>query len=133
MLGTHKGIIHYTVGQRRGLDIGGLAEPLYVVALDAGQARVLVGPRAMLAVARARLGDTNRIGALPDGATLTAKVRSLAKPVPITLEGPLGEGAATTIRFRDPELGVAPGQAAVLYAGERVVGGGWIEQTEAAA
>ena len=133
VLGTHKGIIHYTVGQRRGLDIGGLAEPLYVVALDAGQARVLVGPRAMLAVARARLGDTNRIGALPDGATLTAKVRSLAKPVPITLEGPLGEGAATTIRFRDPELGVAPGQAAVLYAGERVVGGGWIEQTEAAA
>ena len=133
VLGTHKGIIHYTVGQRRGLDIGGLAEPLSVVALDAGQARVLVGPRAMLAVARARLGDTNRIGALPDGATLTAKVRSLAKPVPITLEGPLGEGAATTIRFRDPELGVAPGQAAVLYAGERVVGGGWIEQTEAAA
>ena len=131
VLGTHKGIIHYTVGQRRGLDIGGLAEPLYVIALDAPGARVLAGPRAMLAVSRAVLGETNRIGPLPTDIALTAKVRSLAKPVPITLEGPLGDGAATTIRFLTPELGVAPGQAAVIYAGERVVGGGWIERTEA--
>jgi tRNA-specific 2-thiouridylase len=50
--------------------------------------------------------------------------------VPIRLEGPLGEGAPTTIRFAEPEYGVAPGQAAVIYAGERVVGGGWIETTE---
>jgi tRNA-specific 2-thiouridylase len=50
--------------------------------------------------------------------------------VPITLEGPLGDGATTTIRFAAPEFGVAPGQAAVIYAGERVVGGGWIEATE---
>jgi len=130
VLGTHKGIIHYTVGQRRGLEIGGQAEPLYVVALDAPGRRVLVGPRAMLGVAAAHLDDTNRIGPLPEGVPLTAKVRSLAKPVPITLEGPLGEGAATTIRFLEPEYGVAPGQAAVIYAGDRVVGGGWIEQTE---
>jgi tRNA-specific 2-thiouridylase len=132
VLGTHQGIIHYTVGQRRGLDIGGLPEPLYVVALDAPGARVLVGPRAMLAVASATLGETNRIGPLPADAALTAKVRSLAKPVPVTLDGPLGEGAPTTIRFAQPELGVAPGQAAVLYQGERVVGGGWIESTHAA-
>ena len=59
-----------------------------------------------------------------------AKVRSLAKPVPVTLEGSLGEGAAVTIRFAEPEYGVAPGQAAVLYAGDRVVGGGWIDSTE---
>jgi len=131
VLGTHKGIIHYTVGQRRGLDIGGLAEPLYVVALDAPGARVLVGPRAMLAVACAVLGETNRIGPMPAATALTAKVRSLAKPVPVTLEGPLGEGAMVTIRFAQPELGVAPGQAAVLYAGERVIGGGWIESTQA--
>jgi len=131
VLGTHKGIIHYTVGQRRGLDIGGLAEPLYVVALDAPGARVLVGPRAMLAVACAVLGETNRIGPMPAATALTAKVRSLAKPVPVTLEGPLGEGAMVTIRFAQPELGVAPGQAAVLYAGERVIGGGWIQSTQA--
>jgi len=130
VLGTHKGIIHYTVGQRRGLEVGGQAEPLYVVSLDAAAHRVLVGPRAMLAVSRAHLHETNRIGPLPAGAALTAKVRSLARPVPITLEGPFGDGAATTIRFCSPELGVAPGQAAVLYAGERVIGGGWIDSTE---
>ena len=127
-LGEHKGVIHYTVGQRRGLEIGGQPEPLYVVGIDADTARVMVGPKRMLAVTAARIVETNRIGPLPD-MPLTAKVRSLAKPVPITLEGPLGGGAAVTIRFADPEFGVAPGQAAVIYAGERVVGGGWIEST----
>jgi tRNA-specific 2-thiouridylase len=125
-------VLHYTVGQRRGLEIGGLAEPLYVTALDAAAARVMVGPRRLLAVASARLVETNRIGPLGD-LPLTAKVRSLAKPVPIVLDGPLGEGAATTIRFAAPEYGVAAGQAAVIYAGDRVLGGGWIESTESAA
>ncbi len=128
-LGTHKGVIHYTVGQRRGLEIGGLAEPLYVVGIDAAKAHVLVGPKRMLAVSAATVIETNRIGPLPDG-PLTAKVRSLSKPVPIVLDGPLGGGATTTIRFEQPEFGVAPGQAAVIYAGERVVGGGWIDSTE---
>ncbi|WP_370636552.1 tRNA 2-thiouridine(34) synthase MnmA [Erythrobacter sp. SDW2] len=131
-LGEHKGIIHYTVGQRRGLEIGGQPEPLYVVELDAAAGAVKVGPKAMLAVSSATLIETNRIGPLPD-APLTAKVRSLARPVPVTLEGPLGDGATTRIRFATPEYGVAPGQAAVLYAGDRVVGGGWIEATEKAA
>ena len=130
-LGMHDGVIHFTVGQRRGLEIGGQAEPLYVVALDAEQARVLVGPKRMLAVASARIGETNRIGPLPE-APLTAKVRSLARPVPITLEGSLGDERSATIRFAEPEFGVAPGQAAVIYAGERVVGGGWIMDTESA-
>lgn len=129
VLGRHKGVIHYTVGQRRGLEIGGLPEPVYVVGIDAPGARVLVGPRAMLAVRAARIIETNRIGALPDGVELTAKVRSLAKPVPVTLEGPLGDGAEVVIRFASPEYGVAPGQAAVIYAGDRVIGGGWIEET----
>jgi tRNA-specific 2-thiouridylase len=127
-LGDHAGVIHFTVGQRRGLEIGGQPEPLYVVALDAEAAEVRVGPKRLLAVGGAHLVETNRIGPLPGG-PLTAKVRSLAKPVPVTLEGPLGAGAPATIRFAEPEFGVAPGQAAVIYAGERVVGGGWIEGT----
>jgi tRNA-specific 2-thiouridylase len=129
VLGEHAGVVHFTVGQRRGLEIGGQPEPLYVVALDAAAAEVRVGPKRLLAVGAARLAETNRIGPLPD-APLTAKVRSLAKPVPVVLEGALGHGAAATIRFAHPEFGVAPGQAAVLYAGERVIGGGWIEATE---
>jgi tRNA-specific 2-thiouridylase len=131
-LGEHKGIVHFTVGQRKGLDIGGQAEPLYVVGIDAESRSVRVGPRRMLAVAAARIVETNRIGPLPD-TPLTAKVRSLARPVPVTLDGPLGDGAACTLRFAAPEYGVAPGQAAVVYAGERVVGGGWIDSTQAVA
>ncbi len=130
-LGQHAGVIHYTVGQRRGLEIGGQPEPLYVVALDAEKAQVLVGPKRMLAVSAAHIVETNRIGPLPD-APLTAKVRSLAKPVPVTLEGSMGDGAPCVIRFAQPEFGVAPGQAAVIFAGDRVVGGGWIDSTEKA-
>jgi tRNA-specific 2-thiouridylase len=129
-LGEHKGIVHFTVGQRKGLEIGGQPEPLYVIGLDAPSREVRVGPKRMLAVSAARLTETNRIGPLPD-APLTAKVRSLARPVPVTLEGGLGDSAAVTIRFDNPEYGVAPGQAAVIYAGDRVVGGGWIGSTEA--
>ena len=133
VLGQHRGVIHYTVGQRRGLEIGGQAEPLYVVALDAEAVEVRVGPRRLLAVAAARITGTNRIGSFLDtNKPVTAKVRSLARPVPITLDGDLGAAAACTLRFEQPEYGVAPGQAAVIYAGERVVGGGWIERTESA-
>jgi tRNA-specific 2-thiouridylase len=131
VLGRHRGIVHFTVGQRKGLEIGGQAEPLYVTGIDAVSRSVLVGPRHLLAVRTARIVETTRIGPLPD-LPLTAKVRSLAKPVPVTLEGSLGDGAAATIRFTQNEFGVSPGQAAVLYAGDRVVGGGWIESTEAA-
>jgi tRNA-uridine 2-sulfurtransferase len=122
--GTHRGILGFTIGQRRGLEIGGLAEPLYVVRLDAARNEVIVGPREALAVRSARLSEINLIGALPE-APLSAKVRSLAKPVPARLDG-------DRVVFDAPEYGVAPGQAAVLYAGERVIGGGWIEETEAA-
>lgn len=129
VLGQHRGIVHFTVGQRKGLEIGGQPEPLYVIGLDAATREVRVGPKRMLAVNAARIAQTNRIGPLPD-APLTAKVRSLARPVPVVLDGALGDGAAVTIRFSAPEYGVAPGQAAVIYAGERVVGGGWIDSTE---
>ena len=128
-LGRHRGIIHYTVGQRRGIEIGGQPRPLYVVALDAAQARVLVGPREMLAVRTARIERTNRLGRVPEG-PLHAKVRSLAKPVAVTLEGKLGADGDAMLRFARPEYGVAPGQAAVIYDGDRVVGGGWITATQ---
>ncbi len=131
VLGEHRGIIHYTVGQRRGLEIGGLAEPLFVTGIDAAKAQVLVGPRRLLAVRIARITETNRIGPLPAG-PLTAKVRSMAKQVPVVLRGELGNGADCLIEFTEPAYGVAPGQAAVIYAGERVVGGGWIGTTESA-
>ncbi|WP_082135072.1 tRNA 2-thiouridine(34) synthase MnmA [Croceicoccus naphthovorans] len=134
-LGRHKGIIHYTVGQRRGLEIGGQAEPLYVTGIDAQRQAVLVGPKRMLAVGAMTVVETNRIGPLPTtgpDTQLTVKVRSLAKPVPCRIGGPFGDDAATRIVFDKPEYGVAPGQAAVVYAGERVIGGGWIEGTEKA-
>ncbi|WP_415837124.1 tRNA 2-thiouridine(34) synthase MnmA [Sphingomonas sp. IC4-52] len=124
VLGRHSGIIHYTVGQRRGLDIGGQPEPLYVIRLEPDARRVVVGPRTALAVGVARLTDLNILG--PLDRPLTAKVRSMARPVPARLRG-------DHLIFDAPEYGVAPGQAAVLYDGDRVLGGGWIAETESAA
>ncbi len=121
VLGSHSGIVGFTIGQRRGLEIGGLADPLYVVRIDAAARRVIVGPRAALAVSGARLSEVNLIGSA-DAGPMTVKVRSTAKPVAAMLDGDF-------LRFDAPEYGVSPGQAAVLYAGERVVGGGWIEET----
>ncbi len=120
-LGQHRGLIHFTVGQRRGLEIGGSPEPLYVVKLDAAQNRVIVGPRRALGVTAARLSEINWLGGDFTG-PVTAKVRSMAKPVPARFDG-------EAVHFDAPEYGVAPGQAAVLYAGDRVLGGGWIEET----
>jgi tRNA-uridine 2-sulfurtransferase len=123
VLGRHQGIVGFTIGQRRGLDVGGQAEPLYVIRLDPDSRRVVVGPRSALAVSSARLSDINLIGADYAG-PLSAKVRSMAKPVPAHREG-------DWLHFDAPEYGVSPGQAAVFYAGDRVIGGGWIEETVA--
>ncbi len=129
ILGMHRGLIHYTVGQRRGIDIGGQAEPLYVVALDAASGTLHVGPKSALAVAGARLSEMNWLGR--DAAdSYQVKVRSMAQPVPAMVI-PDNNGGAT-LTFAAPEYGVAPGQAAVLYDGDRVMGGGWIEATFAA-
>ncbi len=128
VLGRHRGLIHYTVGQRRGLEIGGLTEPLYVIRLDAATRAVIVGPRAALAVSAARLTDANWLDAVA-GRPVLAKVRSLARPVPARLDG-------EWLRFAAPEYGVAPGQAAVLYDAanpDQVLGGGWIAATQGAA
>ena len=121
VLGRHRGLIHFTVGQRRGLEIGGTPEPLYVIRLDAATRQVVVGPKSALAVRAARLSAVNWLGGAYHG-PVTAKVRSLAKPVAAQFDG-------NQVYFDVPEYGVAPGQAAVLYAGDRVLGGGWIEET----
>jgi tRNA-specific 2-thiouridylase len=132
VLGSHGGLIHFTVGQRRGLEIGGRPEPLYVLRLEPESRRVVVGPKSALAVREARLSGLNWLGeGQREG--LTVKVRSLAKPVPARLDPGSESGAADgTVRFAQPEYGVSPGQAAVLYEGDRVLGGGWIEETVSA-
>jgi tRNA-specific 2-thiouridylase len=132
VLGRHSGVIHYTIGQRRGLGIAG-GEPLFVVRLDAERARVVVGPREALATTRIVLRDINWIGeapfqALPDaGMPVHVRVRSSRSPAPATLA--LEDGQAV-VRLAEHESGVAPGQACVLYdcAGPeaRVLGGGTI-------
>lgn len=138
VLGQHPGVIHFTVGQRRGLGLGA-GVPLFVVALDAATRRVIVGPRAALVCRRLSLREVNFLGgealrlrASEEGLALRVKVRSTRPPKPALLLLH-GDGAAT-IEIADGEEGVAPGQACVFYeeAGTRVLGGGFIATTDAA-
>lgn len=132
VLGTHQGVIHYTVGQRRGLGIAS-GEPLYVVKLDAANARVLVGPKEALETRIIRLRDINWIGegSLEDAASremdIAVRVRSTRPPQPGVLKTRDGE---IVVELPDGEYGVSPGQACVFYesAGPeaRVLGGGSI-------
>ena len=127
VLGRHKGVIHFTVGQRKGLDLGGLAEPLYVVRLDAARRQVVVGPREALLTASLRLRQPNWLGGPigPDGAPVMVRVRSTTRPVPARV----WLAPAPVVVFDSPEAGVSPGQACVFYDGERMLGGGWIAGT----
>src|SRR5881394_2181123 len=120
VLGRHRGVVHFTVGERRGIEIGGQKEPLYVVRIEPGERRIVVGPRRALAVQSMRVADWNWIG--EDQRDVSVKVRSLAPPVTAAREG-------DWVRFEVPEYGVAPGQAAVVYDGARLLGGGWIAET----
>jgi tRNA-specific 2-thiouridylase len=131
VLGRHDGVIRYTVGQRRGLGIGGGA-PLFVVRLDAEARRVVVGPREALASRTVAVSKVNWLGDLPfeaappGGWEVEVRVRSTRPPKPARIrpEGP----ARARVELVAPEEGVAPGQACVFYApsGSRVLGGGWI-------
>ncbi|WP_374763495.1 tRNA 2-thiouridine(34) synthase MnmA [Yunchengibacter salinarum] len=130
VLGHHKGIVGYTIGQRRGLGIGGFLEPVYVVQLQPEKRRVVVGPKAALDVAALRIKEVNWIGGpIPDGGLpVSVKIRSTRPGVParVTLE----DGARARVVLDTPEAGVSAGQAAVFYDGDRVLGGGWIDGTE---
>jgi tRNA-specific 2-thiouridylase len=122
VLGQHRGVVHFTVGQRRGIEIGGQSEPLYVVRIDPEERRLVVGPRRALAIEAMRVEEWNWIA--EDQRAVCAKVRSLAPAAPATIDG-------EWLRFDQPEYGVAPGQAAVVYDGSRLLGGGWIAETVA--
>ena len=129
VLGRHEGIIHFTIGQRRGLGIAG-GEPLYVVKIDALTRRVFVGPREALKQTDIRLARLNWLGEKPLGDApyaVYAKIRSARPPVPADIRLEAGQ---PVVSIRGGEYGVSPGQACVLYAGEgpgmKVLGGGFI-------
>lgn len=123
VLGRHDGVIHFTVGQRKGLGIAG-TEPLYVLRLDPTNRRVVVGPRERLGAREVSLEAINWLGPKATGTLRAAvKLRSAQPPVSATL---CLDGAGGTAVFDEPVFGVAPGQACVAYDGDRVLGGGWI-------
>jgi tRNA-specific 2-thiouridylase len=130
ILGQHRGVIHYTIGQRRGLGIGGLEDPLYVVRLDVDTRRVIVGPKDMLTT---RIVPVREINWLGDEAftsrkewSIDVKVRSTRPPREAIIR-PLSETEAE-VELIVPEEGVSPGQACVFYDpnSSRIFGGGWI-------
>jgi tRNA-specific 2-thiouridylase len=130
VLGQHEGIIHFTVGQRKGLNVmreGENNEPLYVVRVDADTKRVIVGPKADLAQINVPLREINWLGSTPphDDIAITVKLRSAQPPLPGHFRMS-DKGAVLTLH--EPAFGVAPGQAGVIYQGDRVLGGGWISQ-----
>ena len=130
VLGTHKGVIHYTIGQRRGLGIGGLDEPLYVVKLDVDAKQVVVGPKDMLSTRIVPVREINWLGDAPlaskDQWDISVRVRSTRLPAEAILR-PTSDTTAD-VELISPEEGVSPGQACVFYetGGTRVFGGGWI-------
>jgi len=127
VLGDHDGIIHYTIGQRRGIGVGGSADPLYVVKIDPDAREVVVGPREALARRNLQIENLNWLGgdALDrDGLIAAARIRNASPPSPCRLRAAAAGQAIVT--FDEPQYGVSAGQAAVLYDGSRVLGGGWI-------
>jgi tRNA-specific 2-thiouridylase len=127
VLGEHRGIHHYTIGQRRGLGIAHSA-PLYVIDLQPERRRVVVGERSGLRRQTCRVVHPNwiAISHLDRPLRSAVKIRSRHQETPATIE-PESDGSLR-IRFDTPQLAVTPGQAAVFYQGDRVVGGGWIER-----
>ena len=131
VLGQHRGIIGYTIGQRKGLGIGGLSEPIYVVKLDPEARQVIVGPREALDRNIVHVRDVNWLGGTIDcdaPQRIRVKLRSAMEPLDAALT--LLEGQMAEVTLMEPHAGVAPGQAAVFYDNERLLGGGWIAGAE---
>lgn len=126
IMGRHTGIINFTIGQRRGIGIGGTAEALYVIGLNAKKNQVIVGEQAALAKIAIQLKDVNWLGDnnLVAQQSVAVKIRSTRPPVPAKLYATEDNKAAVV--FDAPQYGVAAGQAAVFYDDSRVLGGGWI-------
>jgi len=123
VLGRHDGIARFTVGQRKGIGVAA-AEPLYVLRIEPEARRVVVGPKEALAETRLALGEVNWLAAHTDGAVpVEANLRSAQKPVAATFHP-----AAAELVLDEPAGAVAPGQAAVMYDGARMLGGGWIRR-----
>jgi len=132
VLGHHEGVIHFTVGQRKGLGLSGNEEPLFVLKIDGANARVIVGPRDMLATRTIALRDVNWLGGSEREIDCAVKVRSMRPPVPARVV--LGEDRSAQVELLSPEDAIAPGQACAFYErdGTRVLGGGWIARAEPA-
>lgn len=131
VVGRHDGVVHFTVGQRRGLALGGREgtdnKPLYVVRLEPETRRVVVGPRSALGRIEIGLRDVNWLGPRTrDVSPVKVRVRSSQALRPATIQL---SGETAQVRFAEPEIGVAPGQACVVYDAandSRVLGGGFI-------
>lgn len=127
VLGRHPGIIHYTIGQRKGLGIGGSEEPLYVVNLNEKTKEVVVGPKASLAQKEFKINRLNWLGDTTEqDIVCTVKIRSTQSPLNATVHR---DDTQASIALDQPEYGISPGQAAVFYEGARVLGGGWIHKS----
>lgn len=124
VLGHHSGIARYTVGQRKGIGVGGTSEPLYVVRIEPESARVVVGPRDALRVSVVRAGSV--VWHTEPECRVDAAVRYRMKPYPATARF---DGERLTVSFDEDLSGVALGQSVVCYSGDMVVGGGVIEWT----
>lgn len=127
VLGYHQGIHHYTIGQRKGLGIAA-PEPLYVVALDREHNRVIVGDRATAGRRACTVARVNWVSIAPptEPMTATVQIRYRTPPVPVTII-PDPNSEQVQLEFAEPQFGVTPGQAAVWYAGDRLLGGGIIQ------
>ncbi len=126
-VGEHAGVHRFTVGQRKGLGVGSPV-PLYVLGIDAGRREVMVGPEGALLSSRARVSDVNWLSIDAPTSPLrgTTKIRYRAKDAAVTIT-PDAVGTGATLDFDEPQRAITPGQAAVLYAGDVCLGGGWIK------
>jgi tRNA-specific 2-thiouridylase len=129
VVGEHDGIVNYTIGQRKGIGIGGGIsnnnEPLYVIGLQPDDNQVIVGPKQALARDIVTLNDCNWLDDYEGD--IQVKLRSVSQPYSAKLSK--NDNGTVDITLDMPQYGISPGQAAVCYAGERVIGGGWIIKT----